>query len=125
MSCARLNAIVEETCETKSFLLEKVSTAIAFCPGQFVNVTANVTPNTRVRRAYSIASSPLESEFRLTVKRMENGSLSTYLCDKAAVGDVVDVRGPYGIFTLEEKAAQSIFIAGGSGIVPFRSMWRY
>src|SRR5262249_34090800 len=123
MSVSRLNNIVEETPDTKSFLFD--IEPISFAPGQFVNVTANVTENLRVRRAYSIASSPLETEFQLTVKRMVDGKLSTFLCDKAAVGDVFDIRGPYGLFTLNERAAHVVFIAAGSGIVPFRSMWRY
>jgi len=123
MSISRLNKIVEETPDTKSFLFD--FEPISFAPGQFVNVTANVSENLRVRRAYSIASSPLETEFQLTVKRMVDGKLSTFLCDKASVGDVFDIRGPYGLFTLNERAAHVVFIAAGSGIVPFRSMWRY
>src|SRR5262245_16626777 len=125
MSIATLNKIVEETSETKSFLFDLGANSFTFAPGQFVNVTANITPDLRVRRAYSIASSPLEAEFKLTVKRMENGKLSTFLCDKAAVGDLLDLRGPYGLFTLEHNAREVVLIAAGSGIVPFRSMWRY
>jgi ferredoxin-NADP reductase len=56
---------------------------------------------------------------------MEGGRLSTFLCDKAVVGDVFDIKGPYGLFTLDEDATRAVFIAAGSGIVPFRSMWRY
>jgi ferredoxin-NADP reductase len=116
---------MEDTCETKSFFFDLGVNSFAFLPGQFVNVTANMTENSRVRRAYSVASSPLDTDFRLTVKRMEGGHLSTFLCDRAAVGDVLDIRGPYGMFTLEENVAEVVFIAAGSGIVPFRSMWRY
>lgn len=123
MSLVKLKAIIEETCETKSFLFD--IDPFAFAPGQFVNVTANVNEKARVRRAYSVASSPLDADFQLTVKRMEGGQLSTLLCDTAAVGDQFDIRGPYGLFTLEADVPEAVFIAGGSGIVPFRSMWRY
>jgi ferredoxin-NADP reductase len=125
MSLARLSKILEETPETKSFLFDLGSSSFTFTPGQFVTVTASITPDSRVRRAYSMASSPLETEFQLTVKRMEDGKLSTFLCDKAAVGDLFELRGPYGLFTLQEDLARAVFIAAGSGIVPFRSMWRY
>jgi ferredoxin-NADP reductase len=125
MSIARITKIWEETADTKSFLLDLGADSFPFVPGQFVNLTANITDNSRVRRAYSMASSPLEAAFQLTVKRMQDGKLSAFLCDKAAAGDLFDIRGPYGIFTLEQNAAQSVFIAAGSGIVPFRSMWRY
>src|SRR5262249_35961511 len=108
-----------------SFLFDLGSHSFTFAPGQFVNLTANIAPDARVRRAYSVASCPLDSEFQLTVKRMEDGRLSTFLCEKAAVGDLVDIRGPYGRFILEENAGPAVFIAAGSGIVPFRSMWRH
>src|SRR5262245_36725263 len=124
MSIGIVKQIIEETPETKTFAFEVDASLFTFTPGQFVNVTANVD-GSRVRRAYSIASSPLDAEFQLTVKRMTDGKLSTFLCDKAAVGDALDLRGPYGIFTLNEDAPQVVFIAAGSGIVPFRSMWRF
>jgi ferredoxin-NADP reductase len=123
VSLAKLKTIIEETCETKSFRFDL--DPFAFAPGQFVNVTANVNDKLRLRRAYSVASSPLDADFQLTVKRMEGGQLSTFLCDTAAVGDQFDLRGPYGLFTFEANVAEAVFIAGGSGIVPFRSMWRY
>jgi ferredoxin-NADP reductase len=40
-------------------------------------------------------------------------------------GDVLEIRGPYGRFTLSEDADDVLFVAAGSGIVPFRSMWRW
>jgi len=95
-----------------------------FLPGQFVNVTIELPDKGRARRAYSIGSSPLDPDLVLTVKRMEPGLLSQYLCDEIKAGDVLHIRGPYGRFTLE-TAADAVFIAAGSGIVPFRSMWRY
>ena len=121
----KVQSIFEETPETKSFSLDLANEPFQFLPGQFVNVTAELPDNRRVRRAYSIASSPLEPELLLTVKRMEGGLLSQYLCDAINVGDLLHVRGPHGRFILPENGADVVFIAGGSGIVPFRSMWRY
>jgi ferredoxin-NADP reductase len=89
-----------------------------------VNVTVEFPQKLRARRAYSIASSPFDPELVLTVKRMEPGLVSQYLCDAVTEGDLLDIRGPYGIFTLE-PTTEAVFIAAGSGIVPFRSMWRY
>jgi len=122
---ATIQSVIEETSETKSFILDFGNGHFDFIPGQCVNLTQEVPGHGRVRRAYSIASSPLESEFCLTVKRMEGGLLSTYLCDSVRPGDDLDIRGPHGNFTLEGGAKSVVFIAGGSGIVPFRSMWRY
>lgn len=120
----RINRIIDETPETKSLLLDMPEPRLQFQPGQFVNVTMTAAGR-RVRRAYSIASSPLDPEIMLTVKRMEEGLVSTYLCDAVKPGDVLHIRGPYGLFTLDEAASHLVFVAGGSGIAPFRSMWRY
>lgn len=38
-------------------------------------------------------------------------------------GDEVDIKGPYGVFTLPERAGQTLaFLVGGIGITPVRSM---
>jgi ferredoxin-NADP reductase len=120
----QIKRIIQETSETKSFCMDIANEPFAFTPGQFVNVTANVTPQNRIRRAYSIASSPLDPEIVLTVKKMEFGRLSKYLCDVVKEGDSLNVRGPYGRFVLD-RDTDLVFIAGGSGVVPFRSMWRF
>jgi ferredoxin-NADP reductase len=114
----------EETPETKSLSLDFAGETLRFVPGQFVNVTVEFPDKPRARRAYSIASSPLDPELLLTVKRMQPGLVSEFLCAEVGEGDLLHIRGPYGRFTLE-PSAQAVFIAAGSGIVPFRSMWRY
>jgi ferredoxin-NADP reductase len=121
----RLLRIVEETPETKTFVLERDPRLPEFIPGQFLNVTTDVPEHGRVRRAYSIASSPLDPDIELTIKKFDDGVLSKFLCEHAAAGDVFRVQGPYGVFTLRESPSRLLFVAGGSGIVPFRSMWRY
>lgn len=122
---ATIRRIIDETPETKSFILDAAGGFPQFLPGQFVNLTMEIPDRGRVKRAYSIASSPMDPEFVLTVKRMDDGVLSTYLCGAVRPGDVLPLRGPYGIFTLNESARHVVFVAAGSGIVPFRSMWRY
>jgi ferredoxin-NADP reductase len=122
---AVVRSVIDETEETKSLVLEPEAGHLDFVPGQFVNVTVEIPGKGRVRRAYSIASSPLDPDLELTVKKMEGGALSTWLCDAVKPGDVLQIRGPYGIFTLLDDAKDVVFIAAGSGIVPFRSMWRY
>jgi ferredoxin-NADP reductase len=117
--------ILEETPETKSFSLDLASEPFRFQPGQFVNVTVELLDKRRAHRAYSIASSPLDPDLVLTVKRMQAGVVSKHLCDQFKVGDLLHIRGPYGRFTLDETVRDAVFIAAGSGIVPFRSMWRY
>src|SRR5437667_12647705 len=48
-------------------------------------------------RSYSIASAPDGSpEFELTVERLEDGEVSTFLHDVVEPGDELEVRGPIG-----------------------------
>ena len=114
--------IIAETADTKTFRFTRPA-EFSFVPGQFVNVTLCVSGGRRARRAYSIASSPLETQLDLTVRRLPGGLVSTILNDEITVGQRLSLKGPYGRFLLEDQ--RLVWIAGGSGIVPFRSMWRY
>ena len=71
-----------------------------------------------VRRAFSIASKPGEKYVELCIARGKG--LSAYLQD-LKVGEKVWVDGPYGNFWLR-PSKNYLFIAGGTGIAPFRSM---
>jgi ferredoxin-NADP reductase len=119
---AEVREIIVETSDTKTLRLDRPAD-FTFVPGQFVNVTLMTREDGRVRRAYSIASSPLEPYIDLTVRQLPGGLVSTILTEEVTIGRPLNLRGPYGRFVLEHK--QLVWIAGGSGIVPFRSMWRY
>jgi ferredoxin-NADP reductase len=119
---AAIRDIIVETFDTKTLRMDRPA-GFSFVPGQFVNVTLMTREHGRVRRAYSIASSPLEPYIDLTVRQMPGGLVSTILTEEVSIGERLNLRGPYGRFILEERPL--VWIAGGSGIVPFRSMWRY
>lgn len=76
---------------------------------------------------YSIASAPFETarqgwlEFLVKV---DGASRFGALVESLAPGTHVDVRGPIGSFTASDVAADvpMLFIAGGTGIAPLRSM---
>jgi ferredoxin-NADP reductase len=75
------------------------------------------------KRAFSIASSPYDKEFiELCVARGPH--LSAHLLDLAERSEV-NVEGPYGQFILNQPIPDNlVFIAGGTGIAPIRSMIR-
>jgi ferredoxin-NADP reductase len=74
------------------------------------------------RTSYSIASSPRESSFfELCVTRVDGGESSEYL-HKLGVGDRTQALGPLGSFLFVEDGRDSVFVATGSGIAPFRAM---
>jgi CDP-4-dehydro-6-deoxyglucose reductase, E3 len=71
-------------------------------------------------KIYSIASCPsLSPEIELCISRV--GWSSNYMCDLKP-GDILDLRGPYGMMTLNDVPQQDIvYVAEGSGIAPIKS----
>jgi ferredoxin-NADP reductase len=77
-----------------------------------------------LRRAFSIASSPLEKEL-LFVMKMSDSALKRTLVE-IPVGTTVTLDEPVGSLILpQETATPLVFLAGGVGIAPFRSLMRY
>jgi ferredoxin-NADP reductase len=95
--------------------------------GQHVDVRLTAEDGYQAERSYSIASAPGEPP-AITVERLDDGEVSPYLVDEAAPGDQFELRGPIGgyfVWDAEDGADPLVLIAGGSGIVPFRSMLRH
>ena len=63
----------------------------------------------------------------LTVERLDDGEVSPYLADVLMPGDELELRGPIGGYFVWEEALGGplVLIAGGSGVVPLRSMLRH
>ena len=91
-----------------------------FNAGQYVEINV---PGTEAWRAFSMANSPSDSDrVVLMVKLIAGGAVSSYLRDRAQPGDPINVRGPYGQFSVALGSAPIIMIAGGSGMAPIMSM---
>lgn len=90
-------------------------------PGQFLTLVFTFDSR-EVRRSYSFSSSPdLNEPYEITVKRVENGEISRFLHHKVAVGDIVDVMEPLGIFTynVDSSKKRTVFLfAAGVGVTP-------
>jgi CDP-4-dehydro-6-deoxyglucose reductase len=93
---------------------------VAFVPGQWYSITADIQGEP-VTRAYSIASPPDGNRFALCLNRVPEGLFSPHLFDLRP-GDPIDVKGPYGSFIFRRPVSDSILVATGTGIAPFRSM---
>jgi ferredoxin-NADP reductase len=93
--------------------------------GQHVDVRLTADDGYQAERAYSIASAPGEP-LALTVERVDDGEVSSWLTQEARPGDLLEVRGPIGGYFVWEPAfgGPLLLAAGGSGIVPLRSMLR-
>ncbi len=119
----RVVRIKEEFDGVKSFWFE-LDRKMDFKPGQFVNVRVNIDKGVMMR-PYSIASSPYDSELMITVKNMRTGGMSQYLCENLMEGDLVDVKGPYGLFYYDDNYDSVVLAGGGVGITPLVSIMKY
>lgn len=93
-----------------------------FVPGQWLSVKANTPAGEEITRAYSIASPPSENgRFAFCLNRVQDGFMSNYLCSLDE-GAKITFQGPFGDFILRPPLRDTVFIATGTGIAPFRSM---
>jgi ferredoxin-NADP reductase len=93
-----------------------------FVAGQWLSFKTNKPDGEEITRAYSIASSPSEdNRFALCLNRVQDGFMSNFLCDMKE-GAEIRCQGPFGDFILRPPLRDTIFIATGTGIAPFRSM---
>ena len=78
-----------------------------------------------IRRSYSICSCPLDNELRIAVKKVYDGSFSTFANQNLKRGDVLEVLPPTGTFFTEvdiSNKKEYVFFAAGSGITPVISI---
>jgi CDP-4-dehydro-6-deoxyglucose reductase len=118
---ARLTGFREIGAEVRHFDFEVVDLdKLDFTPGQFLSFTEEIAGK-KITRAYSIASAPDRNRFSLCLNQVKDGLFSPHLFEMQP-GDVVEFRGPYGAFVLRKPPRDSLLIATGTGIAPFRSM---
>jgi len=111
---AKLVEVSEAAAGVKKFTLEA---KMNFKPGQFVMLEIPGFPQ---RRAFSICSAPGE---QIEVAAKVAGVFTQKLSALKA-GEELLVAGPFGNFAYD-PSREAVFLAGGVGITPFRSMLRY
>ena len=94
---------------------------LIFLPGQYVNLAV---PGTEESRSYSFSSAPDDKALTFLVKLTPGGVMSTYLDERAKVGDQLTFTGPNGSFFLREGQSPVLLIAGGTGLAPILSILR-
>ncbi|GAA2746899.1 ferredoxin reductase [Terrabacter aerolatus] len=95
-------------------------------PGQHVDVRLTAPDGYTATRSYSVSAPARGDHVELTVQRVPDGEVSSFLADGLAVGDAVRLRGPVGGWFVWRAAQPEpvLLVAGGSGVVPLMSMLR-
>lgn len=121
----RVREVVRETEHAVSLRFEHpASGPVVFLPGQYFTVTVSIEGK-KVRRSYSISSALGDDHMALTIKRIGDGIVSSHINTQIKAGDVLQVVGPHGSFTVDPHATDAhelVLIAGGSGITPMMSI---
>lgn len=124
----RIKKIVKETADASTIYFdipEQLQTAFVYIPGQYLTISAMVNGKEE-RRAYSFCTSPIaDADPGITVKKVDDGTMSVYLNDVAKEGDVLQVMPPLGKFTAIMNANNRnhyYLFGGGSGITPVMSI---
>ena len=124
---ASVREVKPETAKVKTFTLT-LPAWTRHRPGQHYDIRLTAEDGYQAQRSYSIASEPERvGEIDLTVERIEDGEVSTYMHDVLIPSDRVEVRGPIGGYFVWEASMSEplLLIAGGSGVVPLMSMIRH
>jgi ferredoxin-NADP reductase len=123
---ANVVELIDETPRVKSIVLDPPEWR-GHRAGQHVDVRLTAEDGYQAQRSYSIASAPEDEHVAITVERLEDGEVSPYLADVLRPGDTLELRGPIGgYFVWEEPfGGPLLLLAGGSGVVPLRSMLRH
>ena len=97
---------------------------LKFFPGQYVDFTI---PGTDWSRSFSMATTPSSDTGRLefVIRVYPEGLFSHFLDTEVAVGDRLEITGPFGMFTLRDAPDKPlVFLGGGAGMAPILCLLR-
>lgn len=118
--------IIDYTYDTKGIVIKLLEPReIDFNAGQYIQLESKKYPKVRqvVSRAYSMANSPAHNDrVELIIRKVPDGIMTTFTHDYLKKDDQLFLTGPYGEFFIRDTDADMIFVAGGSGMAPFKGI---
>jgi all-trans-retinol 13,14-reductase len=124
---AQCTGVINATPDVKALrFIDQSGEPLAYYPGQFVTLQLEIAGQ-KVYRSYTMSSTPTQPDyFELTVKRVEGGLVSNWLCDQIGPGATLCMTGPHGQFSCAPKPRPKLlFLSAGSGVTPMLSMARW
>lgn len=124
LTTLRVREVVRATPRIRVLRLNLDGSGFTFAAGQAVMAGLHGSP---LRKPYSIASAPFEAardgSIELLIQVEDAGGPDPHL-ELAEPGRAVDIEGPFGQFGLPPEGTDGplLFVAGGTGIAPLRSM---
>ncbi|HTT77629.1 MAG TPA: 2Fe-2S iron-sulfur cluster binding domain-containing protein [Candidatus Binataceae bacterium] len=116
---ARVTAIDRLTADIRALGLE-LEQPFKFFAGQYVDITL---PGRGLARSFSMANPPGGNRLDFIIKVYPDGAFSSVLDRELKIGDVLEIKGPYGIcFRHENRSGRMILVGGGSGMAPLWSI---
>lgn len=117
---AVVSKIIDLTPTIKAVYL-RLSKAMHFQAGQYVQISMPASSGVEGSRAFSIANSPQAvaqtNEIELNVRIVPNGAMTSFIHQHLKVGDELNVTGPFGRFFVRKSlTSPMLFLAGGSGL---------
>jgi all-trans-retinol 13,14-reductase len=119
--------VVDVTADVKALrFVDESGAPLRYKPGQFVTLELDIAGK-KVFRSYTMSSTPTQTEyFEVTVKRVDGGLVSNWLCDDVGVGTGLRMTGPHGKFTCAPNPRKKLLmLSAGSGVTPMISMSRW
>lgn len=123
----KIAEIRRETEDTVSVAFEipaELNESYVYKPGQYLTLRTTIDGED-LRRSYSLCSAPHENEWRVAIKKVDDGKFSSFANTVLKVGDELQVMTPMGNFTAELNASNAknyVLFAAGSGVTPVFSL---
>lgn len=122
----RIDRVVEESRSVRSFHLAPADARAApmHKAGQHLRLRlpSKTDPGTDIL-TYTISTAPSDLHLRISVKRQGPTSQAVHTLRP---GDIVEIRGPSGLFTIDAAERRpTVFLAGGIGVTPLLAMARH
>ena len=123
-----VSKVIKETADAHSILFDVPASLVeqfSYQSGQFITFKLPYQEG-NLLRCYSMSSTPsLDEGLRVTVKRVDGGRGSNWICDNLVAGSDLQVMRPAGLFVPKDLSEDHLLCAGGSGVTPVLSILRH